>query len=105
VKGTKLDGKKLNWADYKAKLCWSTSGRPGAAVRGRGAQHQEDVRKISPKGLRSSASASTDAHRPGKFMEDKELPWTCLFDKDQPMSEFYGIFSIPQAILVAAMVT
>jgi hypothetical protein len=38
-------------------------------------------------------------------MENEKLPWLCLFDpqpgKDlQPLAEYYGIFSIPQAILV-----
>jgi len=42
---------------------------------------------------------------PITYMEKEKLPWVCLFDpapgKDrESLQQYYGVFSIPQAILV-----
>jgi peroxiredoxin len=39
---------------------------------------------------------------PIKFMEERKLPWACIFDKkdNDSMSTHYGIFFIPLPILV-----
>ena len=49
-------------------------------------------------------SGDNEAEPLEKFMEAKEIPWQCLYDRkagrQQPMVEYYGIFAFPTCILI-----
>lgn len=102
VNGTTLEGKKFNWADYKGKVVlvdyWATWCGPCVAEV---PNMKRMYDKFHDKGFDIvGISLDRDSEAPARFMKEKDLAWTCLFDKEQPMASYYGIFSIPQAILV-----
>jgi thiol-disulfide isomerase/thioredoxin len=107
VHGQTLEGKDFNWKSYKGKVVlvdfWATWCGP---CRAEIPNMKKMYEKYHDKGFEVVAiSIDNGKDAPVKYMENEKLPWVCLFDpqpgKDlQPLAEYYGIFSIPQAILV-----
>jgi len=107
VKGTLLDGKEFDWAKYKGKVVlvdfWATWCGPCRAEIPNIIEMHEDYHargfEVVGISLDRTKDAATD------YMEEKKLPWVSLFDPEpakgaEKMTEYYGIFAIPQAILV-----
>jgi len=107
VKGTTLDGKEFDWSKYKGKVVlvdfWATwCGPCRAEIPNMKKMYKEyhgrgfEIVGIS---LDRTKDACTD------YMDENKLPWVSLFDpepaKGAPrMTDYYGVFAIPQAILV-----
>ncbi len=107
VHGRTVEGKEFDWTKYKGKVVlidfWATWCGPCRAEipnvkRLYNAYHDRGFDVVA---------VSTDKRKdaPAKFMEVNKLPWVCLFDQSPgkelpPLAEYYGVFGIPQAILV-----
>jgi thiol-disulfide isomerase/thioredoxin len=108
VHGQTLEGKDFDWSKYKGKVVlvdfWATWCGPC----------REEIPNVKAlyeayhdRGFEVVA-ISLDAdgkEKPAKYMEREKLPWVCLYDKDpgkdlEPLAQYYGVFGIPQAILV-----
>jgi len=107
VKGKTLEGKDFDWSKYKGKVVlvdfWATWCGPcvGEVPNMKKMYEAYHDRGFEIVGI----SIDNDKAAPTKFMKNKDLPWVCLFDGtprtgEGELAAYYGIFSIPQAILV-----
>jgi thiol-disulfide isomerase/thioredoxin len=105
LSGTLLDGKKLDWASYKGKVVlvdfWATWCGPCV-------KEMPNLKRLyegyKGKGFDIvGVSIDHDGELPARFMAKGEYPWACIFEKGmrhQPLADYYGVMSIPLAILV-----
>jgi thiol-disulfide isomerase/thioredoxin len=113
VKGTTLEGKDFSWSPYKGKVVlvdfWATWCGPCIAeipnIKKMHEAYHDKGFEVVAISLDSNRNENPGREKAIKYMENKKLPWVCLFDEDPgkgnaPLAQFYGIFSIPQAILV-----
>lgn len=113
VKGKLLDGSEIDWSSYRGKVVlvdyWATW--CGPCVREL-PNVLENYKMYHDKGFDVVGISLDDANRNGRervkqFISDREIPWPILFSDDKvatywdhPMANYYGINSIPAAILV-----
>ncbi len=106
IEGVTVDGQQFNWKSYQGKVVlvdfWATWCGPCIA-------ELPNVKKnydlYHAKGFDVvGISLDTDRVKLEKFIEEKGLPWPCLFQDeagwDHPLATYYGIMSIPAVILV-----
>lgn len=104
VKGVTLDGKPFDWSKYAGKVVlvdfWATWCGPCVAELPNILQEYADYHD---KGFDVvGISLDDDREQLATFVEEREIPWTILFDgaAKEPMAEYYGVFGIPTTILV-----
>ncbi len=107
IHGQTLAGKEFDWKAYKGKVVlvdfWATWCGPCI---GEIPNIKKMYAKYHKRGFDVVAvSIDKGKDAPLKFTEKEELPWTCLHDPSvgkgqKQLTEYYGIFAIPQAILV-----
>jgi thiol-disulfide isomerase/thioredoxin len=109
VKGQMLDGKSFDWGNYKGKVVlvdfWATWCGP---CRAEIPNIKTMYEKYHDKGfdvVAVSIDQKKDKDKVVKYMANEKLPWTCLFDEEPgegnpALAKYYGIFSIPRAMLV-----
>lgn len=105
ITGTTLDGKKIDWASYRGKVVlvdfWATWCGPCI-------KEMPNLKRLyegyKGKGFEIvGVSIDHDDEAPARFMAKRELPWVCIYEKGirhQPLADYYGVMSIPLAILV-----
>jgi len=105
ISGVTLSGQPLDWASYQGKVVlvtfWATWCGP---CRAEIPHLLENYRTYHDRGF-DIVAISVDDNREDlvNFLTENSLPWTILFDKDAPgekMAAKYGVFAIPQMILV-----
>jgi thiol-disulfide isomerase/thioredoxin len=106
VKGVTLGGEPFDWSKYSGKVVlvdfWATWCGPCIAELPNILQEYADYheRGFDVVGI----SLDEDRERLVSFVEEREIPWTTLFDDaaDESMADYYGVFGIPTTILVGA---
>jgi len=107
IKGTTLDGKEFDWAKYKGKVVlvdfWATWCPPCRAEIPNIKKLYKEYNGRGFEVVGISLDRTKDAC--ADYMDDNKMPWVSLFDpepaKGAPrMTEYYGVFAIPQAILI-----
>ncbi|MFV1964210.1 MAG: TlpA family protein disulfide reductase [Pirellulaceae bacterium] len=106
IQGTLVDGSEFSWKSYCGKVVlvdfWATWCGPCIA-------ELPNVKKAydlyHEKGFDVvGISLDTDRQRLEKFLEERELPWVCLYEEgagwNHPMANYYGVMGIPTVILV-----
>jgi thiol-disulfide isomerase/thioredoxin len=107
VHGQTLQGTRFDWKAYNGKVVlvefWSTG---SAACRAEVPGMKKLYDAYNKRGFEVVA-INIDNGKPGavKYMETEKLPWVCLFDTQpgkglEPLAQYYGVFAVPQAILV-----
>ena len=107
VEGVTLDGKPLDWTQYAGKVVlvdfWATWCGPCLqeipnVIENYGRYHDRGFEVVA-------ISIDDDRGQLETFVQERELPWTVLFDADpdtKSMADYYGVFGIPTVILVGA---
>ncbi len=106
IKGTTMDGKAIDWKSYRGKVVlidfWATWCVP---CKKEIPNMKKNLEAYKDRGFEIVA-ISLDQNR-GQlegFLKNEKLPWVCIHEKDakdgQPLANYYGIMSIPQAILI-----
>jgi thiol-disulfide isomerase/thioredoxin len=107
VHGVTLDGTEFDWRKYRGKVVlvdfWATWCLPCIAELPNVRKNYEAYHDRGFDVVAISIDKTKD--KPVKFMEARKLPWVCLFDEEperkvESMADQYGVFYIPQAILV-----
>ena len=111
VRGVTVDGKPLDWAQYRGKVVlvafWATWCGPcrveiGNILKSYEAYHDKGFEVVA---------VSMDLKKPDleSFLAENKLPWTVLYDQalhtdaaDNTMDTRYGIITIPELILVGS---
>jgi len=106
IEGTLVNGDKFDWKSYRGKVVlvdyWATWCGPCIAEL---PNVKENYAKFHDQGFEVvGISLDEDRERLVKFIEEKDLPWACLFQDgagwNHPMAEQYGIMAIPATLLV-----
>jgi thiol-disulfide isomerase/thioredoxin len=107
VYGRTLDGKGFDWKAYRGKVVlvdfWATG---SAACRAELPNLKKLYQAYNKRGFEVVAvNIDGSKHIPVKYVEKEKLPWVCLFDAQpgkglESLRQYYGVFAIPQAILV-----
>lgn len=105
INGALTGGEKFDWAKYRGKVVlvdyWATWCGP---CRAELPNVKKNFEAYHDKGFDVvGISLDNDRAKLDEFLEKEELPWACIYDGggwQTPMATFYGINSIPRAILV-----
>lgn len=109
IEGTLVNGKKFDWSKYKGKVVlvdfWATWCVPCLKEL---PNVKQTYAKYHDRGFDVvGISLDDDQQTLKEFLEEEQLPWPILFSSDpkasgweHPMASYYGISSIPAAILV-----
>jgi thiol-disulfide isomerase/thioredoxin len=107
VYGHTLEGKDFDWKAYKGKVVLVEFWAVGSAAYRAELPTLKKLHQAYNKRGFEVVAINIDDHKNGplKYVETEKLPWVCLFDaqpgKDrEPLALYYGVFDIPQAILV-----
>lgn len=107
VKGTTLGGKPFDWSKYAGKVVlvdfWATWCPACVAeipniLENYSLYHDRGFDVVG-------IDLDEDRAQVAAFVEEKQLPWTVLFDGDlgdQSMADYYGVTAIPTTVLVGA---
>jgi thiol-disulfide isomerase/thioredoxin len=105
INGTEIDGSKFDWAKYRGKVVlvdfWATwcgpcIGELPNVRRNYDLYHDKGFDVVG-------ISLDSDRQKLEEFVVKEELPWASIYEGggwDTPMAVYYGINSIPRAILV-----
>lgn len=106
IKGKLIDGSDFDWSPYQGKVVlvdyWATWCGPCIAEL---PNVLEQYKLYHDKGFEVvGISLDSDREKLTKFVEDRAIPWTQLFEDgagwEHSMANYYGVMSIPTVILV-----